>query len=236
MKHEIFAYSSVRGSIHEKNNTENQDSYIIKRYSFGTILVVADGLGSKKHAAWGAKSACKAVCKAVQIWNDYSYRDIRLLLPLIHSLWFMEIYPYTYRECACTCLFALIHKDGNVYVGQLGDGSIYVDIDGNLSLVHEKEEDFSNLTACLGGSSLDKWVVRSYRLKTYARIILMTDGISESLVPEKKIDFVNRIWKSIIGIQSLNKRNNYIFQLINEWEQNNAGDDRTLLSYEIIKG
>lgn len=233
MKLEEIGYASVKGMLHESNNIPNQDAYSVKRYKFGTILVVSDGLGSKIHSDLGSKAVGKAVDKAVQIWNGYGERDIRLLLPLIVSIWNMEIYPYSQKECGATCLFAIITNDGHVYLGQLGDGSIYISIENELQLVREKEDDFTNLTVCMGGfSSYSDWSLRDVDVGNRPfGIVMMTDGVSETVVDEKKEAFINLLFKRLSECENLAKRNNFIYKILSEWNPVSAGDDRTLICY-----
>ena len=233
MKFEEIGYASVKGMLHEDGNIPNQDAYSVKRYKFGTILVVSDGLGSKKKSAVGARAVAKAVDKAVQIWNAYAEKDIRLLLPLIVSVWSMEIFPYSQKDCGATCLFAIILNDGHVYLGQLGDGSIYVSLNDELQLIREKEDDFTNLTVCMGGfSSYSDWSLKEYYVgnKPFG-IVMMTDGVSETIVDEKKEDFVKLLFKRLSECENLLRRNNLVYKILSEWNPVSAGDDRTLICY-----
>lgn len=229
---EEIGYASVKGMLHENFNIPNQDAYSVRRYKFGTILVVSDGLGSKKHSDIGSKAVGKAVNKAVQIWNEYREKDIRLILPLIMSIWNMEIFPYSQNECGATCLFAII-ANGHVYFGQLGDGNIYYLIDDELKLVKEKEDDFTNLTSCMGSFSgyLD-WSLKDIDVgnKTIG-IVMMTDGISETLIEDRKEAFIKLLFRRISECDNLQKRNNLIYKILSEWNPINAGDDRTLICY-----
>lgn len=234
MKNEIIAYSSVRGSLHAKNGIANQDAYLVRKYSFGTVLVVADGLGSKSHSDIGSQAVCKAVCKAVQVWVQYKNSDIRLILPLIHSFWGMEIYPYKSSECATTCLFVLILKSGEVFAGQLGDGDIFLEIDSEMHRIKYKDDEFTNFTSCMGGSTLKEWVLKSFHARERIRIVVMTDGVSETLIPTKKEEFIHYLWKVIIGEMCSADRNRSMFRILNNWNVTNAGDDRTLVVYEKI--
>lgn len=233
MKLEEIGYASVKGMLHESGNIPNQDAYSVKRYKFGTILVVSDGLGSKKYSDLGSKAVGKAVDRAVQIWNRYAEKDIRLLLPLIVSIWNMEIYPYSQKDCCATCLFAIIVNDGHVYLGQLGDGSIYISTEDELQLVREKEDDFTNLTVCMGGfSSYSDWSLKEVDVgnKPFG-IVMMTDGVSETVIDEKKEDFINLLFKRLSECENLSKRNNFINKILSEWNPVSAGDDRTLICY-----
>lgn len=233
MKLEEIGYASVRGLLHEKCGMPNQDAYSVKRYKFGTILAVSDGLGSRAHAAHGAQAVGKAVDKAVRIWNGYREKDIRLLLPLIVSLWNLEIFPYTQRDCGATCLFAVIAKDGHLYLGQLGDGSIYTAIEDDIRLLREKEDDFTNLTVCMGGfNGYGDWSLRDIIVgeKPFG-IVMMTDGVSETIMEDRMEEFIRLLLKRVSSCENLSERNHFIYRILSEWNPVNAGDDRTLICY-----
>lgn len=236
MKLEKLAYSSVRGLLHQQKNISNQDAYIAKKYKFGTVLVVADGMGSHNHSDIGSQAACKAVCDAVQKWQQYNEMDIRLLIPLVHAMWNMEIYPYLRKECGTTCLFAYVSHDEKLYVAQLGDGNIYISIDDKTELLHVKEDEFSNFTSGLGSIvNFDEWTIREYDIKDKkVELMLMTDGVAETLIEEKKEAFVELLWKKLRESDCLSKRNNIIYSILRNWNATNAGDDRTIVCYRKI--
>ena len=48
---------SLKGNYHDIN----QDFFITKEYDDGYILVVSDGMGSKKMSQLGSKAICEAV-------------------------------------------------------------------------------------------------------------------------------------------------------------------------------
>ncbi len=83
-----------------KENIQNQDSWGIKKYKWGIVGVVCDGLGSKKYSHIGSKALVKAITKASQIF-DFK-KDIKLFEPLVKSLWDINISPYTYNDTATT--------------------------------------------------------------------------------------------------------------------------------------
>jgi len=49
------------GPLHIKENIPNQDSFIVKNYSWGIVGVVCDGLGSKKYSHIGSQALVKAI-------------------------------------------------------------------------------------------------------------------------------------------------------------------------------
>lgn len=234
MGKDIISYSTVKGLLHKKENACNQDSYIVKRYRFGTILVVSDGMGSHRHSDVGSKAVCKAVCKAITIWNDKQCSDIRLLIPLIHAIWGIEIQPFSRNECGATCLFAFIDLKGKMHIGQLGDGDIHIYIDDFYEIFKSKADDFSNLTVGINSiKSFEDWNIKTYNIEDQEiKICMMTDGISETLIQEKKKAFVDLLLKRVAECTNYVDRNNQVFQVINNWGKVNCGDDRTLICYE----
>lgn len=234
MRDEIVGYASVMGALHKSNRLPNQDSYLVKKYKFGTLLVVSDGMGSHVHADIGSRSVCRSVSKAFQLWWEYGCDDIRLLIPVLHSIWGMDIYPYSKNECGATCLFAFIGVRGQVFLGQLGDGSVFYDIGEGVSVLKEKDDDFANLTTGMGNlRSFEEWTLKSFMLSDQSvKICLMTDGVSETLIEDRRKDFVELIWKKMFEKTNIVERNNMIYNLLREWNPINSGDDRTIASYE----
>ena len=63
----------------------------------------------------------------------------------------------------------------------------------------EKEDDFTNLTVCMGGfSSYSDWSLKDIEIgKKPIEIAMMTDGVSETLIEEKREEFVSLLFKRI---------------------------------------
>ena len=234
MKYERYGYASVMGDLHKKSNLPNQDAYLVKRLKKGTLVVVSDGMGAHSHSDIGARSVCKSVSKAIQLWNEKGCDDIRLLIPILHALWGLEIFPLPKSECGATCLFAYIANSGKLYLGQLGDGSVFFDIGDGVCLLKEKDDDFTNLTVGINNiRSYSDWSLGCFDIVDKdVKICLMTDGVSETLIENKRNDFVNLVWKRVAEKNNIIERNNLIFRLLDQWNSMNAGDDRTLVSYE----
>lgn len=234
MKREVIGYSSIRGALHEKGRLPNQDSYLVKRFNFGIVLVVSDGMGSHPHSDVGSHSVCRSVSRAIQLWHEYHCDDIRLLIPLLHSLWWMDVFPLPKNECGATCLFAFLSDNNLLYLGQLGDGNIYYSVDDEIALLKTKEDDFTNLTASINSiRSFEDWSLATVRVgEKSVKVCLMTDGVAETLVESRRNEFVKLIWKRLSEKSNICERNNMINRLLEDWNPVNAGDDRTLVSYE----
>lgn len=234
MKREVIGYSSVRGALHEKGRLPNQDSYLVKQFKFGTLLVVSDGMGSHPHSDVGSHSVCRSVSRAIQLWHEYHCDDIRLLIPLLHSLWGMDVFPYPKNECGATCLFAFLSEDNLLYLGQLGDGNIYYSVGDEIALLKTKEDDFTNLTTGINSiRSFEDWSLATVCAGDKSvKVCLMTDGVAETLVESRRNEFVKLLWKRLSEKNNICEQNNMINRLLEDWNPVNAGDDRTLVSYE----
>lgn len=236
MKNERIGYASVRGSLHMEQRLPNQDAYLVRRYAFGTLLVVSDGMGSQKHADVGARAVCRAVSRAFQLWQESGSTQIRLVIPLIHALWGLEIDPYPREECGATCLFAFASNKGTLALGQLGDGAVFYRIEEAVRLLKGKEDAFANLTTGMNRiRSLEDWSLAEYDIRgRKIGVSLMTDGVSETLVEDRKEAFVELVWRKLAERGSLRERNQIVYEILENWNAVSAGDDRTLVSYERI--
>ena len=234
MKHEVIGYSSVRGALHEKGGLPNQDSYLVKQFHFGTLIVVSDGMGSHLHSDFGSHSVCRSVSRAVRLWQEYHCDDIRLLVPLLHSLWGIDVFPYPKNECGATCLLAFLSNENVLYLGQLGDGCIFYSIGDELALLKNKEDEFTNLTTGMSSiRSFEDWRLAAFCADdTPVKLCLMTDGVAETLIESRRDEFVKLLWKRLAEKTNVCERNNMIYRLLKDWNPVNAGDDRTLVSYE----
>ena len=155
----------------------NQDYYISRRFEWGAVAVVSDGLGSKVHADVGAKAACEAV-----LWMAEKHQGIvegaDRLLRLIHENWLERLKGYNANDCCATCLLCIINNN-ELFAAQLGDGFIGVVSDNGVSvLCDDKSDHFANET-----DSLDEcfqpefWRTLAIGTAAFASVILSTDGI-----------------------------------------------------------
>ena len=157
------------------------------------------------------------------------------------------IFDYLYRFCILSggwtfipiprmnaVQHAFIGVRGQVFLGQLGDGNVFYDIGKGVSVLKEKDDDFANLTTGMGNlRSFEEWTLKSFVLSDQSvKICLMTDGVSETLIEDRRKDFVELIWKRMFEKTNIVERNNMIYKLLREWNPINSGDDRTLVSYE----
>jgi len=211
------------GPLHIKENIPNQDSYVVKKYSWGIVGVVCDGLGSKKYSHIGSEALTKAVIKAAKIF-DFN-KDINLFEPLLKSLWDITVFPYMQNEVSTTLLFTII-KDKKVYIGRVGDGAIAIFGKENL-LVEEDKDMFTNYTTPFGREEKIKWYFFDACEIDY--IVMCSDGISEDIQKDKMIDFFQNYVTNYKNI-SIQKRVSEIKSWLKNWPVKGHTDDKTIVS------
>lgn len=228
-----YAGGSLIGQSHKETDQENQDSFLITRYGFGIVMVVADGLGTKKHSKIGSSEVCKAVGEATKIWVRKENAPIEYLIKLIHNIWDFNIYPFTKSDCATTCLFSIVLDNGKAILGQLGDGIIYYNTGKGLSVLMEREDDFLNVTNSMNSAkSTHDWRYKELNLNDYEFTLLMTtDGLSEDIIVEKREDFMYYVLQQIQNKDKQTKKNLSIKKILKACENEYSCDDKTLIIF-----
>jgi len=92
----------------------------------------------------------------------------------------------------------------------------------------EADKDFANVTDCLDDTLYyNKWEIKEINARDYEAVIMCSDGISDSLHPDKKIDLAFDLVKEYKNTER-KKRKNEISKSINEWNFPGNSDDRTI--------
>lgn len=211
------------GPLHIKDNILNQDSFIVKRFSWGIVGVVCDGLGSKQYSHIGSKALVDAIIKAAQLF-DFK-KDIQLFEPLVKSLWDINIFPYAQNETSTTLLFSIV-KNKKIYIGRVGDGAIAI-LGKESFLLEEDKNMFTNYTIPFGRSEKIQWYI--FNDSEIDSIVMCSDGISEDLKKDKLLDFFQNYIENYKDIQS-NKRVYEIKQWLKNWPVRGHSDDKTIVA------
>jgi len=220
---------SVIGPAHIKSHIPNQDAYIVKHFVWGDVIVVADGLGSHKNSAIGAKAICEAVVSVAKVYSHISNINIERMLKAIHAKWLHILGEYSPSTASSTCLF-VIKIQSKYIIAQLGDGIIIgysKNNKYNFLLKETKEDSFSNVT----NSLKNNFNIKDWRYKVleseFEAFVLCTDGISDDLMVNKEFDF---------GRELLNSYKNYsnrrveahLSKWLLKWPVPYHSDDKTI--------
>lgn len=221
--------ASVRGPAHEREGTPNQDAWLGRGLRTGGVVAVCDGMGSRKHAALGARAGCLAAAKAARTWARAGGAPVELLLRLVHDLWAVRVHPREKGDCAATCLLAAVPGD-RLVVAQLGDGLAMVVPPGAAPVVLEGRapEGFANLTTGLGvATSLRDWRWHEGAAEPGALVLLATDGVADDLVPERRARFAAHL-RTAYGSLPAAKRWRQLAGELRKWPVPAHGDDKTV--------
>lgn len=166
-------------SVKGKNKTLNQDYYLLRHFKNVFLMVVCDGLGSKKLSHIGAKYLVKSLA-AILKRKQFDFDDLAQSESMLFNLWQERINKLglSINECSTTLLCAIVGKK-YAYFGRVGDGVIAVFADKTYIL--EDNGEFSNVTTPFGSQTM-KWLrLDSSSIKS---IGLCSDGISEIIDPQ----------------------------------------------------
>ena len=221
------------GPLHIKQNLPMQDSHLVKFYSWGFVAVVSDGLGSKKYSHIGSNSVCKSVCKWAKIWSKHKELCFNDILRFIYSDWVLRVSPKVPSDCACTVLICIcIHN--TVFFAQMGDGMICLNSkDESLYssdfIVDDKSDSFSNVTDAFSNTfDLNKFISKKIDAKYLKSIVMATDGVSDDIKPELRMDFSKSISDECY-LKSSRKNNKMLKKMLLEWPVPKHSDDKTIV-------
>lgn len=226
-----YAWASVIGPSHILNELPNQDACAVLSLKEGMAFVVSDGVGSKKHSDIGSKEVIKAVKQAIKTWYQFPHASANHLLSLIHTYWEMGILPYDRDDCSATCLFAVILNDNRCIIGQVGDGVILFKLGKDHYVLHEKEDDYVNVTLPLHLARRKDWKIEDFFIDDSFEILLATDGVSEDLIKEKRFHFMTDLVEKISDVKGQKKKNSKIKNMLKKWGNPYNSDDKSLIIY-----
>ena len=172
-------YNHIQTSI-IGSHPNNQDAIRYFEDTGQIIAVVADGLGSKRKSAEGARLICKLIVEELKT------KQLPLKYDEIASpcMWYkyIEENNLNYVDFCTTCSFAVIDKDSRqLCIGQIGDSPIFVSTDNNPVVVIRQEKEFSNVTECLGMSEISSFNIQNFRFTSNIRVLITSDGIGDEL-------------------------------------------------------
>ena len=218
--------ASVAGPAHRAMRRQNEDQWFGASGTFGSLVVVSDGLGSKSRARHGAKKAGIATLRAVRAWHKAGTCSIDDLVRRIEPIWLEEIAPFDREDCAATCLLALAHVSGTAYLAALGDGMAAVRIRGSIQRVEfPRGCAFSNETQSLGSGGV--WATRCFECSEIDIAVLASDGVSDDLHPDRIADFIAWLDEEFAHLQPVVRWRSLCRELT-QWPTPRHLDDKTI--------
>lgn len=162
------------------NHPNIQDAFKYYESDDTIVAVVADGLGSRKMSAHGARLICKLMVEELSEKKPpLSPSDI-----LSPKKWhdYLKSNNCNLNEFCTTCSFAIIDKmSKNVSIGQIGDSPIFIKLDNDPVIEMRQEKEFSNITDSLGGKTIKDFITHNYTFKDSVNVLVTSDGIGDEL-------------------------------------------------------
>lgn len=215
---------SVRGRDHVRASLPNQDAGRAWRLRAGGMIAVADGLGSRPHAAVGSRAAVLAAYRAVQAWRRHPHAGERELVLLIEAYWRLLVSPALPDACASTAAF-VAHLGGRVIVGALGDALVVAQTADELITLAAPREHYLNETRSLGTAHrLSDWQVRVAASPSCVALAA-TDGVASDLNPATHHAFLQTLRDHARPLTAAGTRR-LLRQTLAQGPRN--GDDKTL--------
>lgn len=234
----VYGISKI-GPGHIRANLPNQDSFLVKNFGCYSLLVVSDGMGSKKYAELGSKATCISVYKALvhYIYTERKHhkKKNRNLFSMIREEWLKQISSFDPKDCSATCLFVLRSKK-RCLAAMLGDGLIYLKgkqkLDSKI-LMDEKKDDFSNSTTSMSDSNyLNEWRYVFVPAKKIDSVLITSDGISSDLLQGREQEFADELLNDLKREKLLKDKKAYILKMIDNWPVLKHTDDKTVVVME----
>lgn len=219
--------SSVIGPAHLQDDNPNQDAVLAHGIRGGWCIAVCDGLGSRKLSHKGSRLATHVVRAIIRESNDISSYVPLKISQLVKNRW-IRMVGNDYSPYETTCLWAWVDANGQVKTAQVGDGLLLIRSNGRFRIVTPQRDGFGNQTQTLARASDSDWSVAECYLTTEGDgVLLMTDGISDDLIPEQLEAFFDAIF---LQLQGSNKRRckRWLTRELMEWSTPKHGDDKSI--------
>lgn len=218
----------MRGPAHVDQQQPNQDAVMLRGRRGGWVAAVCDGLGSASHSHVGAAAAAVAVR---HVLNGAGQSEASAISAGIHACWRERTAAYPAKDVATTCLWLSVEDDGTATFGQLGDGLILFRQDGRFYRLTPPREGYGNQTEALHDAhAAAQWQQATCTLSNPGDgVVLMTDGISDDLVPEALDGFYQALFSNV-GRRSRRNAQRWLRRELEQWATPMHGDDKSLVA------
>lgn len=193
----------------------------------GWVAAVCDGLGSASQSHIGARAAAVT---ARQVLRSQS-GDTTQVSADIHARWRGRTAAYPVKDVATTCLWVSVERAGTCRFGQLGDGLVLFRQGGRFYRLTKARQGYGNQTQALQGvHAAEQWQHGTCTLSLPGDgVVLMTDGISDDLVPEALDGFYQALFNNVRRRgQRLGQR--WLSRELEQWSTPMHGDDKSLVA------
>ena len=222
--------SSVKGPLHEQSGLPNQDATLGRKYHWGLVVAIADGLGSKSLSHIGSAMACESVMDNASYLAKNTDTPLQALPRLIHTFWLTKLGNQPITQCSSTLAFVILIRQKCI-IGKIGDGMVVIlnKDQSHLCIDRDPASEFTNITTCLGENfAQEDWYLTEHDSTLCNGIFLCTDGISEDLKEDQKVNFAREFLDEYLQ-RSKRSRKRWLKKLLTNWPVPGHVDDKTLI-------
>lgn len=216
--------ASVRGPAHQLDGTPNQDAMCVRGLRGGLCITVADGLGSRPLSHLGSRKAVQLFRQLARQRQGMPHGSVALAL---RDAWLAH-FGDRYRAHETTCIWAHVDDIGRGVAGQVGDGLLLVKSQGVFKVLTNRRQGFGNQTTTLAQvDSQDGCSAEFVLTQPGDGVLLMTDGISDDLIPEQLESFFDAICQRQLRCSKRRMRQ-WLTRELHCWSTPRHGDDKTI--------
>ena len=220
----LAAGASVPGPAHQQDDLPNQDALLVSGNRGGWCIAVADGLGSRPLSHIGSSKAVQLVRQQARQRHAASHDSV---CPALRDAWLAH-FADRYRAHETTCLWAWVDACGCGVAGQVGDGLLLVRSRGLFKVLTARREGFGNQTTTLAQANPDQCCSAEIELsKPGDGVLLMTDGVSDDLIPEQLEPFFDAIYQRQRRT-SRRRMRQWLTRELLDWTTPRHGDDKSI--------
>lgn len=221
----------------------NQDAIKIGSISEKEMayILVADGLGSCKKSDEGSAKVIELaeewIKNKLPMYSTLSNSIANIFMKKLVEAW-NTVYDMDEKyDYDTTVHFSVFYK-GNVLVGGIGDGMVLVAYDDLVCKDYIDTTDlFSNVTNSMCSMNVSEFmtgeVIEKSEYHKGLQVIISTDGISDDLIPEKKLT-LPEYFRTVVKESGVDVLQTEIVDWIQDWETDGHSDDKSLC-YMIIE-
>lgn len=194
-----FTYSRT-GENHILAGQDNQDKAVFEKLGDSWYMVIADGVSSAACAGEGAQAAVRVIRRLCERISDDKHllNDVDAIKVYVVKNWKEQI-GSDWDEYATTVNF-VIYVDHTLLAGQIGDGLIVAEVDGNSLVLTEIDEFYSTETYALGAAvKKSTFTIRAVEGKNRIRVYMASDGIGEEINEESRIELIEYLDKMMMN-------------------------------------
>ena len=186
---------TIVGQKHINRGVPCEDSSIAVQKNGVSVVVVADGAGSKQytHARFGSKACVEAISDLMCEHFDALYNENReaairsLVIARVHIAFadiIKEMELESMEQLSCTLLFCAV-KDRRVLAGHIGDGlMVRVSSDGISPLTMPQNDPAGHTYFVTANHAADYLRIVKTTTDNLHAVCLMTDGVQDSVYDE----------------------------------------------------